>query len=336
MPRQEGYIQISTEALRGKGMRALVRAGVPEDEAEIIIGSLVEADQRGVYTHGCVCLPRYIGLMRSGRMNPACSYHVLRTGTAMEVWDGERSNGQVLGHRAMLRAMALAEQSGIGLVGVRNSNHFGAGAYYAQLAQRAGMIGIAMSTGSSTMAPWGGADRLIGNNPVAIAVPARRHMPLVLDMAQSVVAFGQISKYKLEGKPSLPEGWALDRDGNPTTDVDAAYTVQPVGRHKGFGMALMVDVLSGLLLGAGTGDAAADEHDGPGCLFAAISIDAFTGRDALLDAVDARIDALKQSALRPGVQEILMPGEIEGRNAREAGETVWIHPKLVEQMDALA
>lgn len=335
MPRQEGYIQIRVDELTSKGILALRKTGVPQDEAEIIARSLVEADQRGVYTHGCVCLPRYIALMRAGRMNVRCAYQVLRSTPAMEVWDGLRSNGQLLGHKAMLRAMELAKQCGIGLVGVRSSNHFGAGAYYAQLAQRSGMIGIAMSTGSSTMAPWGGADRLIGNNPLAVAAPARKHLPLVLDMAQSVVAFGQISKYKLEGKSTLPEGWALDRQGNPTTDVDAAYTVLPVGKHKGFGMSLMVDVLSGVLLGAGTGDAAGDDQDGPGCLMIALNIPSFTEEDVFTDAVDARIEKLKHSTLRPGVRQIYMPGELEGLNAQEAAEQVWIHPSIVAQLDAL-
>ena len=188
MPKKEGYVQVPVCELHGLAVSSLRRANVPPEEAEIIAESLVEADQRGVYTHGCVCLPRYIGLMNGGHMRAAAEYRVLRQTDAIAVWDGMRSSGQVLGNWAMKEAMRHARTHGIGAVAVKGSNHFGAGAYYAQLAQKEGMIGIAMSTGSSTMAPWGGADRLIGNNPVAVAVPAEKHVPVVLDMAQSVVS----------------------------------------------------------------------------------------------------------------------------------------------------
>ena len=199
MPKQEGYVQIPVKELYHMALSSLIKASVPESEAKIISESLVEADQRGVYTHGCVCLPRYIGLIRTGAMRPKADYSTISQTDVIEVWDAKRSNGQVIGNWAMHSAIKIAKEHGIGLVAVKNSNHFGAGAYYAQLAQKQGLIGIAMSTGASTMAPWGGADRLIGNNPVAIAIPTKKHPPLVLDMAQSIVAFGRISNILKQG-----------------------------------------------------------------------------------------------------------------------------------------
>ena len=332
MPKKEGYVQVPVCELHGLAVSSLRRANVPPEEAEIIAESLVEADQRGVYTHGCVCLPRYIGLMNGGHMRAAAEYRVLRQTDAIAVWDGMRSSGQVLGNWAMKEAMRQARTHGIGAVAVKGSNHFGAGAYYAQLAQKEGMIGIAMSTGSSTMAPWGGADRLIGNNPVAVAVPAEKHVPVVLDMAQSVVAFGRITNMKKEGKTEIPAGWALDKDGVPTQKIDDVYTVLPMQQHKGFGTALIVDILAGILFGGATGNRAGDDQEGPGCLFIAIDIDSFGDRETFLKGMDARIDELKGSKIAPWAKAIYMPGEIENNNMNEAADTVWMMPQIVDDL----
>ena len=335
MPKLEGYVQIPVRELHELAYTSLVKINVPADQALIITDSLVMADQRGVYTHGTVCLPRYIGLMNSNKMRKDASYTVIRETDAVQVWDGMSSNGQVLGNWAMNEAMRRARGHGIGLVAVKSSNHFGAGAYYAQLAQQEGMIGIAMSTGASTMAPWGGADRLIGNNPVAVAVPARDHFPVVLDMAQSVVAFGRVTNMKKEGRKEIPEGWALDSDGVPTRDIDRVYTVVPMAKHKGFGTALIVDILSGILFGGATGARAADDREGPSCLFAALDIAAFGDSGDFLTALDERIDELKGSRLAPWADAVYMPGEIEHRTLLDAEETVWMMPQILADLRAL-
>lgn len=335
MPKLEGYTQVPVKELYDLSVASLLKIDVPEDEAKIIVESLVEADQRGVYTHGCVCMPRYVGLMNEGKMLRKAEYTVVRQTDTVEVWDAKRSSGQVIGNWAMHAAMKKAKVHGVGIIAAKNSNHFGAGAYYAQLAQKQGMIGIAMSTGSSTMAPWGGADRLIGNNPVAVAIPTEKNPPVVLDMAQSVVAFGRISNVRKQGGKVLPAGWALDENGVPTEDADKAYTVVPMAAHKGFGTALIVDVLSGILFGGATGNRAGDDQDGPSCMYIALNIDAFGDRAAFLEMMDDRIDEMKSSRLAPGSRGVFMPGEIEHNNAADAQEMVWMMPEIVADLRAM-
>ena len=319
----EGKVTVRVSELLETAKGCMLREGVPEEEAEIIANSLVQADRRGVFSHGVVCLPRYAGLMRSGMMRTAESHEVTRRLGAVEVWDGKRSSGQVLGHRAMTRAMEMAKECGVGIVAVYHGNHFGAGAYYAMLAQAQGMIGIAASTGSPTMAPWGGMDKCLGNNPVAVAVPAREHGPVVLDMAPSVVALGKLILAQKLGK-SIPEGWALDKDGRPTTDPAAgrAGSLVPIGGAKGSGLAIMVDVLCGILSGGPYGPHlhdlyVMDEPQGVSHFLGAIDIAHFIEPAAFKSALSAMSREIKALKKADGVEEIFLPGERSGRKAEE-------------------
>ena len=314
----------------------LRRAGVSEPEAQTIAESLIEADRRGVSSHGVVCLSRYIRLMQKGKMRTNMEYEVVRSMGATEVWDGKRSNGQVLGSAAMRRAVELAKTHGIGAVAVRHGSHFGAGAYYADLARKEGMIGIALSTGSPTMAPWGGAEKAIGNNPLAVSVPTRGQTPLLLDMAQSVVAAGKVTNRIKQGAAEVPAGWILDKDGVETTRTEEYCSVMPLGGYKGFGMSLMIDVLSGILFGGETGARAYDDAEGPSYLMLAFQIEAFREREAFLDDMEARIAELK--AVRPakGSAGVQLPGEASGRRFLASQENVEILPEVLAELDELA
>ena len=332
----EGKVTVRVSELLETAKGCMLREGVPEEEAEIIANSLVQADRRGVFSHGVVCLPRYAGLMRSGMMRTAESHEVTRRLGAVEVWDGKRSSGQVLGHQAMTRAMEMAKECGVGIVAVYHGNHFGAGAYYAMLAQAQGMIGIAASTGSPTMAPWGGMDKCLGNNPVAVAVPAREHGPVVLDMAQSVVAFGRVTNLKKQGIQEVPEGWCLDSRGKPTVKMDEVASVAPMAGYKGYGIAVMVDILSGILFGGATGARADDMQEGPGMIFAALNVEAFSDKDAFYGALDARIDEMKNARCAEGVEKIYMPGEPENDRMRASEEEITIIREIMDEVNALA
>ncbi len=332
MEERKGYVEVDVELLRRLCIEKFTQAGMPADEAEIVAESLVVADQRGVQTHGIVCVPRYLSLIRRGFMRAVEAHEVIQDTGAVEVWDGKRSCGQVLGHRAMLKAMKKAKAFGVGIVAVRCSNHFGAGAYYAQLAQSQGMIGIAMSTGSPTMAPWGGAERLIGNNPVAVAIPGNEES-VVLDMAMSNVAFGKISNLRKAGAKTVPAGWALDADGIETTDIDRVESVIPMGAYKGFGLSLVVDILSGLLIGGGTGARAGDDADGPSCLFAALNIGAFGDPEAFAEALDNRIGELRNGRLAKGSPGIMMPGDLEAKQWAASQDTVWMLEAILEDLN---
>ena len=329
-------VQVKTEELNRFCVRLLQGAGVCRTEAETIAGSLMEAERRGVTSHGVVCLPRYVRLMQEGQMRVNMEYRVVRSTKAAEVWDGMRSCGQVLGDAAMKRAAELAAQYGIGAVAVTQGNHFGAGAHYAMLAEKRGMIGVAMSTGCPTMAPWGGAEKAIGNNPVAVAVPTRGENPLVLDMAQSVVAAGKVTNRIKQGETEVPAGWILDRDGNPTTRLDEYASVMPLGGYKGFGMSLMIDVISGILFGGATGARAADTAEGPSFLMLAFQIEAFREKEAFLDEMEARIAELKQVRPASGRSGVQMPGEASAIRYRACKEQVEVMPEVLEELNGLA
>ena len=288
-------VKISIQEAKEKITAIFMEFGVNREEANIIADMLVEADQRGVHSHGILCTARYVKLIKEGKMIPNMSVKVVKDNGTVAVWDGNQSSGQILGYRSMEEAIKKAKEHGIGVVCVKGANHFGALAYYAQMAQRAGMIGTALGTGDSTMAPWGGCEKVIGNNPISVAAPARNEVSPVLDMAMTVVANGKVSNMKRQGATEIPEGWGLDREGVPTTSMKDYYTIPPMAGYKGWGMAVMVDILAGVLFGGGTGDRAKDSADGPSIMMIAMDISAFNDEEKYFSDADARINELKSS-----------------------------------------
>lgn len=325
-------VNINVQEAKDKITKIFMNVGVNKDEATIIAQMLVEADQRGVHSHGILCTARYVKLIREGKMRPNMNINVLKDNGVVAVWDGNHSSGQILGYRSMEEAIKKAKEHGIGVVCVKGANHFGALAYYAQMAQRAGMIGTALGTGDSTMAPWGGCEKVIGNNPISVAAPARNEVSPVLDMAMTVVANGKVSNMKRQGATEIPEGWGLDREGVPTTSMKDYYTIPPMAGYKGWGMAVMVDILAGVLFGGGTGDRAKDSADGPSIMMIAMDISAFNDEEKYFSDVDARINELKSSKKAKYSNGILMPGEIEA-NKFAASEESGIVEVLPENLD---
>jgi len=313
-------ITINVKEAKEKITAIFMAAGVNQNEASLIADMLVEADQRGVHSHGILCTARYVRLIKEGKMRPNAEIKVVRDNGTVAVWDGNHSSGQILGYRAMEDAMKKAKEHGVGVVCVKGANHFGALAYYSQMAQKNGMIGTAMGTGDSTMAPWGGCEKVIGNNPIAVAAPARNEVSPVLDMAMTVVANGKLSNMKRQGIEEIPEGWALDREGVPTTKMSNYYTVPPMAGYKGWGMAVMIDILSGVLFGGGTGDRAKDVSEGPALMMIALDIAAFNDMEKYYEDVDSRISELKASKKAKNSKGILMPGEIEDNAFRKSAE----------------
>ncbi len=314
-------VTISVKEAKEKITSIFEKVGVNPDEASLIADMVVEADQRGVHSHGILCTARYVRLIKEGKMRPNAEIKVLRDNGTVAVWDGNHSSGQILGYRAMEDAMKKAREHGVGIVSVKGANHFGALAYYSQMAQKAGMIGTTIGTGDSTMAPWGGCEKVIGNNPIAVAAPADKEVSPVLDMAMTVVANGKLTNMRRQGIEDIPEGWALDREGVPTTKMSDYYTVPPMAGYKGWGMAVMVDILAGVLFGGGTGDRAKDNSEGPSLMMIALDIDAFNDKKKYFEDVDARISELKASKLAKNSRGILMPGEIEDNAYRRSAES---------------
>ncbi len=235
---------------------ALAAAGLPAEDAVIAAKAMIEADVTGFDTHGIFRLSSYIDTLRSGRVNPRANIKVIARSPATALVDGDNGIGHLVMTYAANLAVELARASGIGWVGARRSNHAGAAGTYAEIPLAHGMVGIyaAVST-ANHMAPWGGAEALMGTNPIAIAIPAGREPAVVLDIATSVSSFGTIRKYALAGEP-MPEGWVVNsKSGEPITDPKKVSegVLLPIGGYKGSGLALMIGLLAGVLNGAAFG-----------------------------------------------------------------------------------
>ena len=290
--------------------RVLSTSGLPDDDATIVAESLVEADLRGVHSHGVIRLPGYVTSIQQGAIAARPDIRVVKQTGGQAVIDGGGGMGQVAAMAATRKAIELAVSHGIGAVALRNSNHCGAMAYYVLRGLPLGLIGVATTNAGLNMAPTGGAKRLVGNNPIAIAVPTNRTWPMVLDMATSVAAGGKLDVAAAKGEP-IPLGWAVDADGQPTTDpvLGRRGMLLPVGGPKGYGLAVMLDILAGVLsagrFGAGLGSRGSSQF------FLMLAIDRYQPLAAFKEHMDELIDQLHDCPRAPGVERIYVPGEIE-------------------------
>jgi len=295
-------------------------AGVPAEDARLIADSLVQADLWGHQSHGVLRLGWYLARIRAGKMQAVTQPGFAVDMGAVAVIDGHDGVGQVLAARAAREAITRARRHGIGAVGVRNSNHFGTAMYYTRLAPAAGCVGWLSTNASPAMAPWGGRKKLIGTNPWSIAAPAGRHPPMLLDIANTGVARGKVYLARQKGE-SIPLGWAIDADGAPTTDAQRAIDgiILPMAQHKGYAIALMMDVLSGVLTGSGFGSNVHGpyqfEHASQcGHLMIALNIAAFQPLAEFNARMEQLIAEIKGAPLARGFDQIFYPGEIEARN----------------------
>jgi len=313
-----GYL-IGQEVLENFCRSVFEKVGVPSDDARIASRNLVEADLRGVHSHGVVRFPIYIKRIRDGGTNPKAQVRAVRQTRTTAVVDGDNGLGHFVGVRAMEMAIEKASDGDCAFVAVRNSNHYGTAAYYAEMAARRNMIGLSFTIGAiNHMAPWGGAEAVLGNNPFAIAFPTREPFPIVLDMACSVAARGKIIVAAKEGKP-IPGDWATGPDGLPTTDAVEALKgfVIPVGGPKGYALTLAVGLLSTMLSGAAFGRDVGELYEktttpqNGGHLFGVLPVSAFDELDAYLDRMDKAAEDIRGAKKAVGVERIYLPGERE-------------------------
>ena len=298
----------------------LQKVEIPPAEGDLIAESLVQANLWGVDSHGVTKMAIYVKRLSKRLVNPNPRINILRETPAMAVVDGDNGAGQVVGARAMELAIAKARESGVGLVGIRNSNHFGAAAFFTMMPLRKEMIGVALSNASATMVPWGGRSFYLGTNPISVAVPAGQELPIVLDMATSVVSRGKIILAAQQGE-SIPAGWAIDSDGEVTTDAARALDgcVLPFGGPKGSAISLLIDVLAGVLTGAAFGPHIGDLYrnmERPQCvghMMGAIDISWFSDVGVFKNRIDQMIREIKSVSPAKGMSEVLLPGEIEAR-----------------------
>jgi LDH2 family malate/lactate/ureidoglycolate dehydrogenase len=303
-------ITVAADTLAEVSTDLFARGGMNADDAAFMGRCLVDADLRGVHSHGTRHVVRYVRSLLSGEWNPRPTFQVEREKGGVVLIDGDSGAGHLIGRHAMTMAIEKAREFGIGSVSVRNSTHCGAMAFYTQMAADAGCIGFASTNAGVRMAPAGGRDPLVALNPLSWAAPTDRGWAVDLDMATSVVAGNKLQVAKERGE-KIPLGWALDEEGNPTDDPDAGMrgVILPVGGVKGYGMAVCLDILTGVVsggrFGAGLG--------GPGAaqLYQAIEIEALMPLAEFTARMGQLIDQLKSSRLAAGSAGVFLPGEIE-------------------------
>ena len=311
----ESEIRISWKELKDFVKEVYIQLGWPPSEAEIEAEVLVWANLRGVDSHGVVHMTWYLENIDKGIMNQKPNIVVERETSAALLIEADRALGPVVTTFAMKKAMEKAKGVGIGWVQIRNLTHQGAIGYYSEMAAKKDMAGICIACHPPTTAPYGARVAGVHNAPIAISVPAKRHPPLNLDMANSVAAGGKIFLAIDKGIP-LPLGWALDKDGNPTTDPKQAVTLLPVGGPKGSGLALMFECLTSVMVGNPLlepvlmGQRAASMNNS---IVAAINIAMFTDIEKYKTHIDNLIDGIKALPKAEGFTEIFVPGELKER-----------------------
>lgn len=333
---------VSPEKLGAFCTNALQAAGLDKTDAETTAQVLVTTDTWGTFSHGTYHLRNYVNKIRAGGIDPKAKPQVILEGPAWAIIDGHAAIGMVTGCRAMELAIQKARIDGIGFVAVRNSNHFGAAGYYATLAIEHDMMGVAMSNVDPIMAAPGGRTSVIGNNPLAYAAPAGEEYPIFLDIALSAVASTKIHTAKAQGK-SIPADWVVDAEGLPATEIGGwpdVGSMLPMAGHKGYGLALLVEVLAGVLSGAAVtrevkgwiGQLA--EPPGTGHCFIAIDVSKFMPIGVFKQRMDGMIRHIKASPKAKGAERIWLPGEMEWERRKVALREGVLLPDIV--LDSLA
>lgn len=324
------YTTYSAERLHEFSTRIFQHFGVPKDEALLASDVLNRSDLRGIDSHGVARLHTYFGMLNAGKINPTPKLEILRQTASTATVDGDNGLGLVVGPKANEIAMNKAAEVGTGWVSVSNTNHYGIAGYYVLEALKRDLIGWAMTNTTKIVAPLWGAERMLGTNPIAIAFPGLEEPPIVIDMASCVAAFGKVEIAQRHGQ-QIPDGWAIDADGQPTNDPAEMINggaILPLGSdregggHKGYCLALMVDVLCAVLSGANWGpwtppfalsqaQPTRSVGKGIGHFFGAMQIDGFIEPTEFKRQIDDLIRTLRGTRPAPGTEGPLLPGDPE-------------------------
>ena len=316
----EDRSRVKPEKLKEFCVKAMMKCGMSEEHSQITADILVTTDQMGTHSHGVVSLRQYLKRMREGGLVANAEPEVVSEGPCWACMDGKSIMGMVSTHKAMELAIEKARAVGIGYVTLRNGSHCGAVGYYANMAAKEGMIGLSMSGCTPIMAVTGGKGGTMGNNPMSYAVPAGKEKTILFDIALSRVAAGKIVAANTVGK-KIPDDWYVDAEGLPTTDPSLyphIGALLPMAGHKGYGFAVMVEVLSGVMSGGGMLDGVGHWLFGPTsapenltqCMIA-INVEAMMPMEQFHQRVDSMIEKIKNSPKAKGVERIYLPGEIE-------------------------
>jgi len=305
------------EALQQFITRAFVAVGIPEQDALKVAGLMAEADLQGSDGHGVIRLPMYIKRIQAGGINKTPHIRVVQERAATAVVHGDNALGHLVVSKAVDLAITKAKTCGVAWVGTRFSNHAGPASLYARQPLQHDMLGLYFAVGNANhLPPWGGMDMLLSTNPISAAIPAGAEPPVVLDMATTVAAYGKV-KAKAKRGEMMPEGWMIDRQGQPLLDPNRSNEgfLLPIGGHKGYGLALIVGLLAGTLGGAAMGREVVDfnaDHEtvtNTGQAILVLDLNAFGDPEVFKASVDHLVQDLRQSERLPGVERIWLPGE---------------------------
>ncbi len=337
-------VRIAQTSLTQLTQKLLQRAGLSQDRAHQLANSLIEADLRGVHSHGVMRLPVYVRRLQQKGFDALTEPEVIRETATTGLVDGHNCPGFFSASLAMDVAIKKAKETGVGVVSVRNSNHNGTGAQYVAKATAANMIGIATSNASPIMPAWGGKTPVTGPLPLAIGAPANGD-PVIMDMALGMSSRGKILQYAERNHP-LPDGWLVDANGNPTNDphdLDKGGWIPPVGGHKGWGLILMCEILTGILSGGSVGQDLTnlyDDLDTPqqnSHLMIAINIENFMDPKDFATRLERYLEFLRASEPAAGFNEILIPGDLEKRaQAKQQQEGITLTQRTINEIIELA
>ena len=301
--------------------RILTAGGVPDHKAVVVAESVVASNLRGVDTHGIQLIPYYMEKILAGEIDVAADGRVVSENGACMVFDGQNAIGQWVAQTCCGHAVRLAREHGLGMVVARESNHFGAAAWWAQKMRDAGQIGIVMCNASAIVPPWQGREGRLGTNPICVSVPG----PWLLDMATTTVAAGKIFKAMINHQPEIPAGWAFNSEGLPTTSTDEAYhggMLMPLGGYKGSGLAMLVEILCAVLGGGAMAtDVAGIRARGrtmrTGQMYLAIDVARFMPVEQFTQRAETLVALMKNTLPAPGFDEVLVAGDPEWRAEAE-------------------
>ena len=335
-------IKVEIPALREKIISSLTNVGIPVTDAEIVADSLIDAEIKGISTHGLMRLKPYIDNIRNKRISAIPKIEMNCVGNGMFLVDGGNGLGQVVTMHTLQFLIQHASSHGCALAVIRNSNHFGTAGFYTRLAARQGYLALITTSASATMPPFGGLDPKLGTNPFAVSFPAGRYDNFTLDVATSAVARGKIRLYEQKNQP-IPLGWAIDAQGNDTTDAKAALNggILPMGGHKGYGLSMVVEYLSSILSGANlcyetkSMFANTSVPANNGHFLAVIDISRFGDIEAINQRTEEWFNEIKDSRIRPGFKEILIPGELETRKELNCNGTVSVEQSVLQELSQL-
>ena len=320
----------------------LEKLGLAAADARLVAETLVASNLRGVDSHGVVRLPHYATRLRNGTVKARPSIAVRRTGPSAATVEGDAGMGQLVAVRAMREAIALARETGVGAVTARNSSHCGACAYFVELAAKEGMIGVALTHTDPIMVPPGMKRVFLGSNPIAFGAPGGSGPPVIVDMSTTHVAWGKVLVARQEGKP-IPPDWGIDAQGKPTTDADRAVALAPTGGHKGYALALMVEILCAHLAGVPFGlhvTKMYGELGKPrnlGHFMLALDVTRFTDAAAFRSQIDLLVQEIRAQEAADPARPPLAPGDPERLNAqRRSREGVPIGAATLQELNALA